>query len=86
MGPTISGRHVGEDVTGTDLEPDHRFELVQSSVPPDGFVDVPVKPIDLLFGRWNALTDGQLAKGVHDGSNVDAVRALTGNGTKTIKP
>jgi hypothetical protein len=51
MGPTISGRHVGEDVTGTDLEPDHRFELVQSSVPPDGFVDVPVKPIDLLFGR-----------------------------------
>lgn len=74
---------VREESARPHLELNHGLQLVQSPVPLDGSIDVLVKTVDVHFLGHDAVTYGQLAKGIHDRRYIDAVRTLAGTGVAT---
>jgi hypothetical protein len=71
---------IGEKSSRPHLELNHRRQFVQPFVPFDGSINVPVKPENVHFRGGDAVTNGQLAKRIHDRCHVDAVGALAGAG------
>jgi hypothetical protein len=74
---------VREESARAHLELNHGLQFVQPPVPLDGSINVPVKTIDIHFRGHDAVMDCQLAKGIHNGCHIDAVRALAGAGVAT---